>query len=173
MRIQSIVLENHGDISVLRSDIVNQSVAYVQLAVGDFLKTCDHTKSSGFSAAGRTYKYNKFLVLYFQAEVGYRNYAAGILFAYFTNRSMVFKSQNKTAAAKTAEFIQFAVSRVATLFVDMGIVWLLCDRLEVMRSTPASCVASAVVIVLNYFASRFIVFKKKGEKRENGEKESQ
>ena len=99
--------------------------------------------------------------------------AAGILFAYFTNRSMVFKSQNKTAAAKTAEFIQFAVSRVATLFVDMGIVWLLCDRLEVMRSTPASCVASAVVIVLNYFASRFIVFKKKGEKRENGEKESQ
>ena len=99
--------------------------------------------------------------------------AAGILFAYFTNRSMVFKSQNKTAAAKTAEFIQFAVSRVATLFVDMRIVWLLCDRLEVMRSTPASCVASAVVIVLNYFASRFIVFKKKGEKRENGEKESQ
>ena len=80
MRIQSIVLENHCDISVLRGDIVNQSVAYVQLAVGDFLKTCDHTKCSGFSAAGRTYKYDKLLVLHFQAEVGYRNYAAGILF---------------------------------------------------------------------------------------------
>ena len=35
---------------------------------------------------------------------------AGILFAYFTNRTIVFKSQNKTAAAKTAEFIQFTVT---------------------------------------------------------------
>ena len=97
---------------------------------------------------------------------------AGILFAYFTNRSIVFKSQNKTAAAKTAEFIQFTVTRTATLFLDMAIVWLLCDKLAVMRATVASCIASAVVIVLNYFASRFLVFARKRDGRENSEKES-
>ena len=98
--------------------------------------------------------------------------AAGILFAYFTNRSIVFKSQNKTAAAKTAEFIQFTVTRTATLFLDMAIVWLLCDKLAVMRATVASCIAWAVVIVLNYFASRFLVFARKRDGRENSEKES-
>ena len=84
----------------------------------------------------------------------------------------VFKSQNKTAAAKTAEFIQFTVTRTATLFLDMAIVWLLCDKLAVMRATIASCIASAVVIVLNYFASRFLVFARKRDGREKSEKES-
>ena len=92
---------------------------------------------------------------------------AGILFAYFTNRTIVFKSQNKTA-----EFIQFTVTRTATLFLDMAIVWLLCDKLAVMRATIASCIASAVVIVLNYFASRFLVFARKRDGREKSEKES-
>ena len=173
MRIECVVLEDHRDVSVLGDDIVDELAVDIKFARGDLFEAGDHTKGRRFTATGRTNQNKKFLVFDFQIKIGNRNNAAGILFAYFTNRSMVFKSQNKTAAAKTAEFIQFAVSRVATLFVDMGIVWLLCDRLEVMRSTPASCVASAVVIVLNYFASRFIVFKKKGEKRENGEKESQ
>mgnify|MGYP000209977690 FL=1 len=54
----------------------------------------------------------------------------------------------------------------------MAIVWLLCDKLAVMRATIASCIASAVVIVLNYFASRFLVFARKRDGREKSEKES-
>ena len=44
MRIQSIVLENHGDISVLRHDIIHQLVAYVKLTFGAFFKTGNHSE---------------------------------------------------------------------------------------------------------------------------------
>jgi len=62
MRIQSVVLEHHCDITVLRSDIVGQDVSYVELALADFFQTGDHTQSSGLTAAGRTYQNDKLFV---------------------------------------------------------------------------------------------------------------
>ena len=70
MRIKRVVLENHRDISVLRSYVVNELVADEKFAFGDFFKTCDHTEGSCFTATGRTYENKEFLVLDFKAEVG-------------------------------------------------------------------------------------------------------
>ena len=51
MRIQSVVLEDHGDIAVFRLDIVHDLVVNLQGSGRDVLKSCDHTKGCGFSAA--------------------------------------------------------------------------------------------------------------------------
>ena len=82
MRIQSVVLENHRDISVLRSNVVYKTFADEQLALGNFLKTRDHTKGGGLTASGRTYKNDKFLVLDVYVDVGYCHNAAGVALVY-------------------------------------------------------------------------------------------
>jgi hypothetical protein len=78
VRIKSVVLENHRDISVLRSDVVYESVTYEELAFAYLFKTCDHTKGSGLTATGRTNEDKEFLVLDLKVEVGYGGNAAGI-----------------------------------------------------------------------------------------------
>ena len=78
MRIQSVVLEHHRDIAVLRSYVVYELVADEELALGDFLKSRDHTKGGGFTATGRSDENDELLVLDFKAEVRYGGNAAGI-----------------------------------------------------------------------------------------------
>ena len=79
VRIQSVVLEYHRDLTVLRSNVVNELVFDEELAFADFLKTCDHTQGRGLTTTGRTYEYDKFLVLDFKVKVGNSGNAAGIL----------------------------------------------------------------------------------------------
>ena len=69
MGIQSVVLEDHSDVPVLGSHVVDQTVADVQLALGDFLQTGYHTQGGGLSAAGGADQHDKFLVLDLQVEV--------------------------------------------------------------------------------------------------------
>ena len=78
MRIQSVVLEHHRNISVLWSDVVYELVADEKLAFRDFLKTCNHTQSSGLTATGRTYEDNKFSIFDFQTKIRNGCNTAGI-----------------------------------------------------------------------------------------------
>ena len=78
MRIQSVVLEHHRDLSVLRCYIIDQTVADEELTLGDLLQACDHTQGGGLTTTGRTYEHDKFLVLDLQVEVGYGGYATRI-----------------------------------------------------------------------------------------------
>jgi len=78
VRIQGVVLENHGDVAILGRYVVYELIADVEFAVGDLFKTRDHSQSGGFSAAGRTYENDKFLIFDVQAEIAYSSYAAGI-----------------------------------------------------------------------------------------------
>ena len=67
--IERVVLEDHGDITVLGSYVVDQTVADVQFAFGDLFQTGDHTQSGGLTAAGRTDQNDKFLVSDVQVEL--------------------------------------------------------------------------------------------------------
>ena len=86
----------------------------------------------------------------FQAAFG-TDFAAGIgnildnciciLFAYWTNRTFVFKSANKGKAA-WAEFGQFVSCRVATMVMDQVIIWLgvsCWGRMSRLPRPTASC----------------------------------
>lgn len=83
---------------------------------------------------------------------------AGIIFAYFTNRGIVFGSTAK-GKEKRAEFVKFVSSRLITLVLDVVMIILLVDVMGV-NSTAAGLLSQIMVIVLNYFLSKLIVFKK-------------
>jgi len=85
---------------------------------------------------------------------------AGIIFAYFTNRSFVFKSENVSHKAKAQEAVLFVGTRLITLGID----WLIVTTLKYkvgIDSNIGTIIGSVVVIVLNYIASKLYIFKRK------------
>jgi len=84
MRIQSVVLEYHRDISVLWLNVIYQLAIDVELAGGDILQACDHTKSSGLTTAGRTYEDDKFLICDLQVKVLNSDKAVGVFLGYIS-----------------------------------------------------------------------------------------
>ncbi|PKM62389.1 MAG: teichoic acid glycosylation protein [Firmicutes bacterium HGW-Firmicutes-21] len=85
---------------------------------------------------------------------------AGIIFAYFTNRIFVFKSENRTGKAKTQEFLLFAFTRAGTLLLDLWLINLLVEKAH-MNQNIGTIITSVIVIVLNYIASKLYIFKRK------------
>jgi len=93
---------------------------------------------------------------------------AGVLFAYFTNRKYVFKSENPN---KIKEFISFTSSRVVTYFLDAIIMAFLPGLLTeswfgLSGDWMATLISAVVVTVTNYIFSKFLVFTKKKAKEE-------
>lgn len=84
------------------------------------------------------------------------SWICSIIFAYLTNRIFVFKSTNKS---KIKEFISFVFSRIATLLLDMTIMFLLVTCLQI-NDKLSKLIVQVIVIVLNYVLSKCFVFKK-------------
>lgn len=82
---------------------------------------------------------------------------AGVIFAYFTNRRFVFQSKNPDILK---EALRFTGSRVATLLLDMVIMWLMVTVLGI-NDWIATLVSTVLVVVLNYVFSKLLVFRKK------------
>ena len=80
-----------------------------------------------------------------------------VTFAYFANRIFVFKSNNKN---KLKEAAGFYTSRIATLLMDMGIMFLLVTVFH-GNDKIAKLIVQVVVTILNYILSKIFVFKKK------------
>ncbi len=92
-----------------------------------------------------------------------------ILFAYWTNRTFVFRSKNSGQAA-LAEFGQFVACRIGTMVMDQVIIWL---GVSVLAPHVAFAAANAdlwamgvklfsqvIVIVSNYVFSKLFIFKR-------------
>jgi putative flippase GtrA len=79
-----------------------------------------------------------------------------VFFAYFTNRIFVFKSKSKNYLK---EIISFITSRLLTLLMDMGIMFILVTILSVNDSV-GKLVSQVVVTISNYIFSKIFVFKK-------------
>lgn len=84
-------------------------------------------------------------------------WVAGVLFGYFTNRKFVFKSKNPNMLR---EGLDFAGSRVITLFLDMFVMWIL-PTVFGMDDWVATFISAVLVTIMNYIFSKFIVFRKK------------
>ena len=88
------------------------------------------------------------------------SWIAGVLFAYFTNRKFVFESKNEN---KLKEFISFVVARIATLLLEMFIMWFFVTLLKLdsdLYVVIFTLVAQVAVIIGNYIFSKLFVFKK-------------
>lgn len=83
--------------------------------------------------------------------------AAGIAFAYPTNRAWVFQSKNPNLLAEAGSFVG---SRLVTMLIGWLLNLLLVNVLG-FSVFVGTVVASVFVVIGNYIISKFFVFKKK------------
>ncbi len=83
-------------------------------------------------------------------------WAAAVVFAFFPNRILVFRSQQKLHIGR--QFISFASSRLTTFLIEEGLLWLSVDILHGSKTWMKLWV-SVLVVVLNYVLSKIFVFR--------------
>lgn len=96
------------------------------------------------------------------------SWIGAVVFAYFINRSFVFRSENKN---KLTEFIAFVAGRVGTLLMDMGTMFLMVTVMHI-DDRIAKLVAQVIVTVGNYVISKLLVFNSKDKSESNEENDS-
>ena len=69
MRIQSVVLEYHCDITILRLYVVHNFAVDFQSTFGNLFQTCNHTQCSRFTTSGRSYENDELLISDLQVEI--------------------------------------------------------------------------------------------------------
>lgn len=90
-----------------------------------------------------------------------------ILFAYFTNRKWVFQSEANTVKEKWIEFGKFILGRAFTMVIEIVGVFLLNDVIHSFYGMFSDNLAflinkaliTVIVIILNFFISKFFAFK--------------
>ena len=82
-----------------------------------------------------------------------------VLFAYITNRKWVFHSEAMGSAAILKEMISFFACRLLTGVVDWLCMLIFVDLLFWNDMVIKVC-ANILVIILNYVASKMVIFKK-------------
>jgi len=83
-----------------------------------------------------------------------------VLVAYITNKDLVFHSMAKTTKEKFNEFIKFISGRAFTMVVEF-FGGMLLFQLPIPK-TITKLFITIVVIILNFFISKFFAFKSKG-----------
>jgi len=83
-----------------------------------------------------------------------------VLFAYITNKDLVFHSEAKNIKEKWTEFFKFILGRAFTMIVEFVGGLLLFDRLPI-PNIIIKVFLTVIVIILNFFISKFFAFKKK------------
>ena len=85
---------------------------------------------------------------------------AAVAFAYFTNKFFVFESKDKSKKTVLREVVSFIGARVASLLIEEAILALFVTALH-FNENLIKIIASVGTVVINYFFSKFIIFKKK------------
>lgn len=83
-----------------------------------------------------------------------------VLFAYFTNRKWVFHSTASTVQEYMKEIVSFFSCRIATGMVDWVCMFVFVTLLS-FHDVLIKTLANVLVIILNYVASKLIIFKQK------------
>ncbi|MGL4774326.1 MAG: GtrA family protein [Clostridium sp.] len=85
-----------------------------------------------------------------------------VAFAYITNKLFVFESNKSDLNSILKEVSAFVGARLFSGVLDMGIMYACVDLLS-MNDVVVKILANVIVIVLNYFLSKYWIFRK--EKR--------
>lgn len=88
-------------------------------------------------------------------------WVAAVAFAYLTNKPWVFKSHDWSAETVIPELCKFVGCRMGSGVLETGILLVTVDLLH-WNGNVWKLVTSVLVVVLNYIASKLLVFKKRG-----------
>ena len=98
------------------------------------------------------------------------SWVIAVIFAFFTNKHIVFASRSNDRKTLLSEGGKFLGARVISLGLEELILWLMLDILGmesllllgvITGELIAKTAATIVVVAVNYFLSKFIIFKKK------------
>ena len=81
-----------------------------------------------------------------------------VLFAYITNRTLVFHSTATTSTEKWKEFGRFLLGRAATMVLEIVGVFVFYTLLQAPFLLTKIAI-TVIVIILNFFISKFFAFK--------------
>ncbi len=100
-------------------------------------------------------------------------WVVGVVFAFITNKLFVFESKSWSGKTAGKEFIEFVGARLFSFGVEEGGMWLFVDALAfgeksltlfgftITGQIIAKLALAVIVVILNYFFSKFIIFKRK------------
>lgn len=83
-----------------------------------------------------------------------------VVFAFLTNKPFVFKSHDWSAKVVIPELTKFLGCRIGSGVMETVILFLTVDLLH-WNGNILKLITSILVIILNYFGSKLIVFRKK------------
>lgn len=81
-----------------------------------------------------------------------------ILFAYVTNKLFVFSSKTSGVREMFSEFCRFVGGRLSTMAIEVGGVYLIYNIMGYPKMA-AKLITQVLVIIGNYFISKFFVFR--------------
>ena len=82
-----------------------------------------------------------------------------VVFAYLTNKPLVFRSHDWSAQTVIPEFTKFVGGRIASGVMETAIIFLTVDLLR-WDGNIMKLVTSVLVVIMNYITSKFIAFRK-------------
>lgn len=82
-----------------------------------------------------------------------------VLFAFITNKLFVFGSSSMQLGVLLKEAVSFFSCRIATGLMDVAIMYVAVDVMQ-WNSLLWKILSNVLVIILNYIASKIIIFKK-------------
>lgn len=85
-----------------------------------------------------------------------------VLFAYVTNRKWVFHSSTSQAKTIIMELLSFIICRLGTGIVDWICMYVFVFLLS-WNDIIIKSAANVLVIILNYLASKYLIFMKRGD----------
>ena len=86
-------------------------------------------------------------------------WVGAVAFAYLTNKPFVFKSHDWSAKTVIPELTKFVGCRVGSGLLETGIIFVFVDMLH-FDGNVMKLITSVLVVILNYIASKLLVFKK-------------
>ena len=87
-------------------------------------------------------------------------WVAAVAFAYLTNKPFVFKSHDWSAKTVIPELTKFVGCRVGSGLAETAIIFVTVDLLN-LNGNIIKLLTSVLVVILNYVASKLVVFRKK------------
>jgi len=93
------------------------------------------------------------------------SWVAAVAFAYVTNKFFVFGSRDKSKNTVFREIVLFVGARVASLLIESAILAVFVTALG-WNKNAVKLAASVVTVILNYFFSKLLIFRKKEPKEE-------
>lgn len=87
-------------------------------------------------------------------------WVAAVLFAFITNKLWVFESKSWKPSVAGKEFAAFVGARVFSFFIETIMMFIMITLLS-WHDLIAKTIVGIVVIILNYFFSKLLIFRKK------------